>query len=176
MSMNTSTSFVCCCCCCCSLGLLDYGKLYNRFWITLGQQLWEISRPMWQNPRQSLILDSRPWIPDPGYWILDSNLQWDSGFLELHSVFQIPGFRIRQAKVSRIQESVFPYRRRKNNQTTFLMHCTLSVVFFFVFSFVFAFNLFRFFKVNSPLILIIVNRDRYLERFNNKITLINDRE
>ena len=174
--MNTSTSFVCCCCCCCLLGLLDYGKLYNRFWITLGQQLWKISRPMWQNPRQSLILDSRPWIPDPGYWILDSNLQWDSGFLELHSVFQSRGFRIRQAKVSRIQESVFPYRRRKNNQTTFLMHCTLSVAFFSFFLLFFAFNLFRFFKVNSPLILIIVNRDRYLERFNDKITLINDRE
>ena len=176
MSMNTSTSFVCCCCCCCSLGLLDYGKLYNRFWITLGQQLWEISRPMWQNPRQSLILDSRPWIPDPGYWILDSNLQWDSGFLELHSVFQSPGFQIRQAKVSRIQESVFPYRRRKNNQTTFLMHCTLSVAFFSFFLLFLLSICFGFLKSIHHWYWCIVNRDRYLERFNDKITLINDRE
>ena len=43
------------------------------------------------------------WIPDSRYripvfvsrrWILDSNRQWDSGFLELYSGLQMLGFRI----------------------------------------------------------------------------------
>ena len=45
-------------------------------------------------------------------WILDSNLQQDSGFLVLDSGFQSPGFRIPQAKNSWIPESGFPYMGR----------------------------------------------------------------
>ena len=65
--------------------------------------LLERNRSMWGIPRQSWILDSTPWIPDfrywfpvfvNGIWILNSNRQWDSGFLELSSGFQSPGFRI----------------------------------------------------------------------------------
>ena len=56
-------------------------------------------------------------IPDSGYWIpvfvsgpliLDCNLYWDSGFLELYYGFQSPGFRIIRAK----RESGFPYISR----------------------------------------------------------------
>ena len=62
------------------------------------------------------ILDSKPWIPDSKYWIpvfvsgtwiLESNRQWDSGFLELCSGFQSTGFQI-----SRIPESEFSYMGR----------------------------------------------------------------
>ena len=38
-------------------------------------------------------------------WIPDSNCYWDSGFLELFSGFQSPGFLILQAKLSWIQDS-----------------------------------------------------------------------
>ena len=48
-------------------------------------------------------------------WILDSNLQQDSGFLVLDSGFQSPGFRIPQAKNSWIPESGFPYMGRSKN-------------------------------------------------------------
>ena len=44
------------------------------------------------------IFFSRTWIPD-------SNCQWDSGFLHLYSGFQGPGFRIPQAKISKIPDS-----------------------------------------------------------------------
>ena len=37
-----------------------------------------------------------------GTWILDSDRYWDSGFLELYSGYQSPGFQIPQAKISRI--------------------------------------------------------------------------
>ena len=62
------------------------------------------------------------WILDSGFfvsetWTQDSNRYWDSGFLELFSGFQSPGFRfpalkflgfqILQAKSSRIPESGF---------------------------------------------------------------------
>ena len=49
-----------------------------------------------------------PWIPDYRCWIpvlvigtriLDSNRYWDSGFLELYSGFQSPGFRVPRAKI-----------------------------------------------------------------------------
>ena len=36
-------------------------------------------------------------VSDSGTWILDSNRQWDSGFVELSSGLQRPGFRIPQA-------------------------------------------------------------------------------
>ena len=45
-------------------------------------------------------------------WILDSNLQQDSGSLVLDSGFQSPGFRIPQAQNSWIPESGFPYMGR----------------------------------------------------------------
>ena len=70
------------------------------------------------NPRQSWILDSTPWIPDSRYfipvfvsgtWILDSNPLWNSGFLELYSGFQSPGFRIPQVKFSRFPDSTSKY-------------------------------------------------------------------
>ena len=38
------------------------------------------------------VLDSRFFIS--GTWILDSNRQWNSGFLQLYSGFQSPGFCI----------------------------------------------------------------------------------
>ena len=59
-------------------------------------------RLLYGNPRQSWILDSTPWILDSRYWISDSLskklgslipiLRWHSGFLELYSGFQSPGF------------------------------------------------------------------------------------
>ena len=39
-----------------------------------------------------------------GTWIADSNGYWDSGFLELFSGFQSPGFRFPQAKLSWIPD------------------------------------------------------------------------
>ena len=47
-----------------------------------------------------------------GTWIPDSICYWDSGFLELHSGFQSPGFQISKAKISLIPESKFPYMER----------------------------------------------------------------
>ena len=68
------------------------------------------------SPRnKSWILDSRPRIPDSRRWILvfgsggyilDSSLWWDSGFLELYSGFQSPGFQIPPTKRSRIPDSL----------------------------------------------------------------------
>ena len=49
------------------------------------------------------VLDSRFFVSET--WIPDSNCYWDSGFLELFSGFQSPGFRIPQAKLSWIQDS-----------------------------------------------------------------------
>ena len=50
-----------------------------------------------------------------GTWILDSNRSWDSGFLEVHSRSQSPGFEISQAKISWIQESGFSIIGRKTH-------------------------------------------------------------
>ena len=59
------------------------------------------------NPKQSWIQDFMQWIPYSrhwipvfvnGTWILDSNHQWNSGFLELYSGFQSPAFPLPQAK------------------------------------------------------------------------------
>ena len=50
-----------------------------------------------------------------GTWILDSNRSWDSGFLEVYSRFQSPGFQISQAKISWIQESGFSFIGRKTH-------------------------------------------------------------
>ena len=47
------------------------------------------------------VLDSGSFVS--GTWILDFNRQWDSGFLELYSWFQSPGFQIPQQKF-RIQD------------------------------------------------------------------------
>lgn len=44
------------------------------------------------------FFDSETWIPD-------LNHKWDSGFLELYSGFQSPGFRIPRAKTSPIPDS-----------------------------------------------------------------------
>ena len=42
-----------------------------------------------------------------GFWIpIVNGLLWDSGFVELYSGFQTPGFRIPQAKFSRIPDSI----------------------------------------------------------------------
>ena len=43
------------------------------------------------------VLDSRFSVSEA--WIQDSNCYWDSGFLELFSGFESPGFRIPQAKL-----------------------------------------------------------------------------
>ena len=81
---------------------------------------------MYRNSRQPWILDSTPWIPDcrcwipvfdGGTWILDSNRWLDSGFLELYTRFQSPGFQIPKAKFSQLLDSTsknfpepgFPY-------------------------------------------------------------------
>ena len=66
-------------------------------------------------------------------WILDSNLQQDSGFLVLDSGFQSRGFRIPEAKNSRIPESGFPHMGRK--MTNFCQQVLLrSVLLYGVFS------------------------------------------
>ena len=75
-----------------------------------------VGHPHLGNPRnKSWILDSRPRIPDSRRWILvfgsggyilDSSRWWDSGFLELYSGFQSPGFQIPQTKRSRIPDSL----------------------------------------------------------------------
>ena len=65
-------------------------------------------------PREAWILYSTRRIPDSslcpwnfGFWIPSVNgLLWDSGFVELYSGFQTPGFRIPQAKFSRIPDSI----------------------------------------------------------------------
>ena len=63
-------------------------------------------------------VDSGFWVLDSGYWItvfvsetwiLDSNHQWDSGFLVLHSGIQSPGLRILKLRISRIPDSGFHY-------------------------------------------------------------------
>ena len=65
--------------------------------------IWKEDSSHVREPGQSWILDSMLWIPDSRYripvfvsrrWILDSNRQWDSGFLELYSGLQMLGFRI----------------------------------------------------------------------------------
>ena len=55
--------------------------------------------PMLGNPRQSWILDSSFWIfwiLVRGTWIPDFNILRNSGFRELNSGFQSPGYRIPQ--------------------------------------------------------------------------------
>ena len=66
------------------------GNQWYRRQMTAG-----FSGKMLGNPRHSWILDSTLWILDSSYWIPDS-CQWnlDSGFLELYSWFQRPGFQI----------------------------------------------------------------------------------
>ena len=59
------------------------------------------------------------WIPRRGFRIQSTGFrilcQWDSGFLELYSGFQSPGFWIPQAKISWIRESGIPYMGRKSS-------------------------------------------------------------
>ena len=65
-------------------------------------------------PREAWILYSTRCIPDSslcpsnfGFWIpIVNGLLWDSGFVELYSGFQTLGFRIPQAKFSRIPDSI----------------------------------------------------------------------
>ena len=70
-----------------------------------------------------------------GSWISDSNRKWDCGFLELYSVFQSPGFRILQANLSQILESVLPHIGRQGDFYWFfwrirnLRQCLLVSVF-----------------------------------------------
>ena len=86
------------------------------FWFYL---LWwrEVQLASYNGSEGSLawILDSSSWIPDSrhwipvfvsGTWILDSNRNWDSGFLELYSGFQSQGFRIPWGKISRIPDTI----------------------------------------------------------------------
>ena len=60
-------------------------------------------------------VDSRFFVS--GTWVLDSNRQWDSGFLQLYSGFQIPGFCIPPAPdkiaVFQIPDSRFLFIGRK---------------------------------------------------------------
>ena len=67
-------------------------------------------------------------------WILDSNLQQDSGFLVLDSGFQSPGFRIPQAKNSWIPESGFPYMGPNFRCIYFLVFETAFYIAFFVYT------------------------------------------
>ena len=83
---------------------------YNLLKIPMKQLIQENAyRPMQGNLRQSFfqsIPDSRYWIPVfvSGTWIVDTNRQWDSRFLELYSGLKSPGFRTPQTKFSPIQE------------------------------------------------------------------------
>ena len=52
------------------------------------------------------VLESMVFVS--GTWIPNSKRQLDSGFLELLSRFQRPGFRIPEAKISRIPEYAIP--------------------------------------------------------------------
>ena len=92
------------------------------------KQTWRRSMIMWHvhvSPHVRLsksILDYEFHAVDSGFqvldsgfsgiWILDSNCQRDSGFLELVSGFQSPGFQIPQEKLFLIAESGFTYIRR----------------------------------------------------------------
>jgi len=67
----------------CFLEISMYWKRIPRFWY---------SRLI---PRRGFRIVS-------GMWILDSDRYPDSGFLELYSGYQSPGFQIPQAKISRI--------------------------------------------------------------------------
>ena len=78
--------------------------------------------PMWGNPRQSWIVDSTEWIPDSRYsfpvfvsrtWILDSNRQCDSGFLELYSGFQFLDFGLHKQNFPGFRSPEAPYIGRK---------------------------------------------------------------
>ena len=108
--------------------------LFNMLAITA--EIAERICPMLGNPRRSSILDSGFHTMDSRFQWLDSNLcQWklDSGFLELYSGFQNPGFRIPQAnfprfwipqaKISCIPESGFPYIRRKDFSCFIIFWC-----------------------------------------------------
>ena len=116
--------------------------LFNTLAITA--EIAERICPMLGNPRQSSILDSGFHTMDPRFQLLDSNLcQWkfdsgsknlrDSGFLELYSGFQNPGFRIPQAnfprfwipqvKISCIPESRFPYMRWIDFSSSIIFWC-----------------------------------------------------
>ena len=78
--------------------------------------------PMWGNPRQSWIVDSTGWIPDSRYsfpvfvsrtWILDSDRQCDSGFLELYSGFQFLDFGLHKQNFPGFRSPQAPYIGRK---------------------------------------------------------------
>ena len=88
------------------------GRYLHIFLVFLWMSI--VIRPMKGNPGQSWILDSTWWIADTRYWIpvfvsetwiLGFIRCWDSGFFELYSRFQSPGFQISQAKFSRIPDS-----------------------------------------------------------------------
>ena len=79
------------------------------------------------NPRQSWILDSKHWIPDSGFQVLDSSLfvEWtwiriqiSNGILDSLSRIpdstekRIPGFWIPRARISPISESKFRLKER----------------------------------------------------------------
>ena len=66
---------------------------------------------------QAWIPHFRYFIPVSGTWILDSNRQWDSGFIKLFFGYQSPGFRVPKAQISKIPESGFPYRGRFSSST-----------------------------------------------------------
>ena len=103
-----------------------HGSFVDEWWhntpIAPCKGIYKDSHGFWIPRRR--IPDSRYLIPVfvSGTQILDSNLQQDSGFLELYSGFQSPGFRIPQAKlvripipqakISQIQESGFPFMGR----------------------------------------------------------------
>ena len=73
-------------------------------------------------------MDSTPWIRDSvsETYSPESNRYYDSGFLKLYSLFQIPGFRIPQAKISGIRECLFPYKGWLNGhfRDTFTLYST----------------------------------------------------
>ena len=116
--------------------------LFNMLAITA--EIAERICPTLGNPRQSSILDSGFHTVDSRFQLLDSNLcQWklasgsqnlrDSGFLELYSGSQNPGFRnpqanflifwLPQAKISCIPEFGFPYMRRKDFSSSIIFWC-----------------------------------------------------
>ena len=96
-------------------GAYTQRDLFSEFYgISL---LWILQLVMYFSPyerKSKTVLDSGFHAVNSGSfvsttWIPDSNRQWDSGFLELYSGYQSPGFRIPLAKISRISESGFPY-------------------------------------------------------------------
>ena len=93
----------------------------------------KVDRPMLGNPRQSWILDFTPLIPDSRYWIpVFVSGTWIMGskcdlvrfqILELYSGFRSPGFRIPEAKISRIPETRLPVYMRWGWGRPWIAHC-----------------------------------------------------